>query len=139
MPERVVVDASYLIEAVHPTREEWRTDALYLINAVAIGEVSMVCPQLLFLEIAAVCAKKVRPTAASRLFDLIESLDIEVDVNMSTARGFYAFAKGLKCQVYDGVYLDLAKTLNLPLATRDRGQITACRALKLDVWSPPTK
>lgn len=137
--ERLVVDSSYLIEAVLPTRQEWQTEALYLINAVAIGEVAMVCPHLLFLEIAAVCAKKVKPTAAARMFDLLDSLDIDIDVNLSTARGFYTFARSVKCQVYDGVYLDLAKTHRLPLATRDGGQIAACRALKLSVWKPPAR
>lgn len=126
MPERIVVDSSFLIEAVLPTSQQWQTEALYLINAVAIGDIAMVCPHLLFLEIAAVCAKKIKPAAAARMFDLLDSLDIDIDVNLSTARGFYAFAKGVKCQVYDGVYLDLAKTHRLPLATRDGGQITEC-------------
>lgn len=113
--------------------------ALYLINAIAIGDVQALCPHLLQLEIAAVCYKKVRNTAAERMFSLLESLSMDVDVNLSTARGFYDFAKGIKCQVYDGVYLDLAKLHKLPLATRDNGQLAACRALKLKVWAPPQR
>lgn len=67
MPERIVVDSSFLIEAVLPTSQQWQTEALYLINAVAIGDIAMVCPHLLFLEIAAVCAKKIKPVAAARI------------------------------------------------------------------------
>jgi predicted nucleic acid-binding protein len=137
--ERIVVDSSYLIEAVHPTHEEWRLDALYLINAIAIGDIKALCPNLLQLEIAAVCRRKVRNTAAQRMFELLESLALEVDVNLSTARGLYNFARDIKCQVYDGVYLDLAKLYKLPIATRDNGQITACRTLRLPIWHPPKR
>jgi predicted nucleic acid-binding protein len=133
--ERIVVDSSYLIEAVLPTTEAWRIDALYLINAIAIGDVQAVCPHLLQLEIASVCNKKIRPATAQRMFDLLESLEIDMDVNLSTARGFYTFARSIKCQVYDGVFIDLAKTHKLRLATRDSGQIAACRALKIGLWA----
>lgn len=135
--ERIVIDSSYLIEAVHHTKEEWRLDSLYLINAISIGEIEAVCPHLMQLEIAAVCQRKVRSTSAERLFAQLESLQIDVFVNLATARDFYNFAKGIKCQVYDGVYLDLAKQQGLPLATRDNGQITACRALKIPLWTAP--
>jgi len=135
--ERIVVDSSYLIEAVHPTQEAWRIDALYLINAIAIGELAVVCPHLLQIEIAAVRYKKTRPVAALRMFDLMESIAMEIETTAYAARGLYNFAKGIKCQVYDGVYLELASFHKLPLATRDNGQITACRALKIPLWSPP--
>jgi predicted nucleic acid-binding protein len=85
--ERIVIDSSYLIEAVHPTHEERRLDALYLINAITIGDIKDLCPNLLQLEIASVCHRKVRNLAAQRMFELLESLALEVDVNLSTARG----------------------------------------------------
>jgi predicted nucleic acid-binding protein len=58
----------------------------------------------------------------------LDSFDIRVHLEPVTPRRVVELANAYHLQGYDALYFDLAKTLNLPLATLDSGHVQAARA-----------
>ena len=58
--ERIVLDASFILEAIIPTTQAGREDAEAIPDGLANGEIKAVVPWIFYCEIAAGCARSVR-------------------------------------------------------------------------------
>lgn len=131
--ERLVVDASYLIEAIAPTSAQWQTDAFDLIDRIASGDVEARVPWLFFAEVAQVVTKRVRgrrtdPSDARDFLQTLDGLGMHVDLSLDGAGQLHAQAMRWNAGAYDAVYVDAASRMAVPIATRDRGMRAACKA-----------
>lgn len=138
--DRVVVDASYILESILPTTAASRADANALIDGLASGELKAVVPWIFYCEIAATCAKAVRgrrldDETARDFMDQLTNLGIDLDVKLDTASELYNGAMRTGAQAYDAMYVVLAESMGLPVATVDRGMRTAARALNVPLFS----
>ncbi len=138
--DRVVVDASYILESILPTTAASRADANALIDGLASGELKAVVPWIFYCEIAATCAKAVRgrrldDETARDFMDQLTNLGIDLDVKLDTASELYNGAMRTGAQAYDAMYVVLAESMGLPVATVDRGMRTAARSLNVPLFS----
>lgn len=142
MNDRLVVDSSYLIEAVLPTKAEWQREADSMIEALMQGEVSAVVPWLFFAELASACSRRARARAlpdseARKFLGAITDLGLHVDMQLQWPLELYEDSMAIQTQTYDTMYLMLAKRMGgLPIATRDKGMQAGARALRLPLYAP---
>lgn len=141
VPDRVVVDASYILESVLPTTSSSQDDANDLIRAVLRGDLKVVVPWIFYCEIASTCARAVRarrldPGEAIEFMDGLLALGIDLDVKLDPPSVMFSQAMRTGAQAYDAMYLALAEQMDLPVATVDRGMRTAARSMKLPLYSP---
>lgn len=140
MPDhRVVLDSGYALEAIMPTTRESQQDALELIAALADGSVRAVVPWIFYAEIAAGCAKGVRARRldaddAMEFMQQMPYLGIDIDMRLDGAAQMYSDAMRTGAQAYDAIYLTLAESMDLPVATVDKGMRTAVRSMKLSLY-----
>ena len=66
----------------------------------------------------------------------LDSFDIRVHLEPVTARRVVELARRYHLQGYDALYFELARTLELPLATLDHGHRQAARAHNIMVFAP---
>lgn len=138
--DRLVLDSSFALELVLPTHASWQADALRIFEHASSGALEIVIPMIFFAEIAAVLTRKVRSRAIAHdeaeafLID-IQQLPIALDVSIVSAGGLYVYARQWQCGAYDAIYLELAQRMALPIATRDRGMLTAARAASVDAFA----
>ena len=136
---RVVLDASFALEAVLPTSAQWQHESWDLFERIASGTADAAVPWIFFAEIAAACARRVRaramdPSDAIDFMGHLDTLPLMLDLTLDKAAGLYAPAMRWQCGAYDAIYLTLAQRLDLPLATRDRGLITAAKAAHIALY-----
>jgi predicted nucleic acid-binding protein len=100
-------------------------------------------PSVWSLEVANVLAiaerrKRLTPTESARFLELLGELAIEhADVPFTRATGsVLTLARELGLSSYDAAYLDLAVRSSLPLATRDRKLMAACRRSGVERFAP---
>jgi len=137
--ERLVIDANYALESLLPTSESWRIESVELIESIAAGETDVCVPWLFFAEVANVVTKKVRrriiDTDSAELFlARLDGLGLEVDMMLQPTLPLYEEAKRWQLSAYDAIYLDLARRMALPLATRDRGLASAARHCGVELF-----
>lgn len=65
----------------------------------------------------------------------LDSFDIRVHLELFTARRVVELARRYHLQGYDALYFELARTLDLPLATLDHGHRQAARVHNLEVFT----
>ena len=66
----------------------------------------------------------------------LDSFDIRVHLELFTARRVVELARRYHLQGYDALYFELARTLELPLATLDHGHRQAARAHNQKLFAP---
>jgi predicted nucleic acid-binding protein len=66
----------------------------------------------------------------------LDSFDIRVHVELVTARRVVELAKRYQLQGYDALYVDLAKSVGLPLATLDNGHRQAAKQHAVSLFLP---
>lgn len=141
MNERVVIDSSYLLEAVVPTSGEWQSEAIALMDGLAALEIAGVVPWICFLELASVCSKRVRGGKLDRydaqgFLSSVTELGLHVDMQLQWPLELYEDSMAIQTQTYDTMYLMLAKRMGgLPIATRDKGMQAGARALRLPLYA----
>jgi predicted nucleic acid-binding protein len=138
--DRLVLDASYALELVLPTQATWQAEAVAFFDRATLGDLDLVIPAIFFAEMAAVLARKVRgrviaQATAEQFLEDFEQLAIALDVQISPASALFASAQRWQCGAYDAIYVELALQLDLPIATRDRGMVTAARAAGVPIFA----
>jgi predicted nucleic acid-binding protein len=139
--DRLVLDASYALELVLPTHASWQSEVIDLFDRATSRDIDLVVPATIFFaEVASALARRVRgrvigQAAAEAFLEDLEQVPIALDVQVSMASALFAPAMRWQCGVYDAIYIELAVTLDLPIATRDRGMVTAARNAKVPVFS----
>jgi predicted nucleic acid-binding protein len=114
----LVVDASVVAKFYFEEEDSDRARSL-----LTSGNV-FAAPDLLWLELASVAAKKVRLglTEASTALDVVGSVGDIID-EVFAARGLARMACQFSCDdggsVYDAAYMALARHLNVPVVTAD--------------------
>jgi predicted nucleic acid-binding protein len=71
-----------------------------------------------------------------RALDDLEDLDIRTHLDLYTASRVVQLAERYHLQGYDALYFDLARVLELPLATLDHGQRQAARSHGVKLYAP---
>jgi len=79
--------------------------------------------------LAAERRKRLSAADARRFLDLVLSLPVDIDSNSSPVSSVTIFHLGLQygLSAYDASYMELAFRLGLPLATKDRHLLEACK------------
>lgn len=138
--ERVVIDASYLLEAVLPTSAQWQDEAFHLMSLVKVGDIEGRAPWLIYAEVAAVVSKRTRgrtislETGLAFLAD-VDTLGIEIELSLEGSGALFAAAHRWQCGTFDALYVDLASRLNVPIATRDKGMMAAAKLAGVPIYS----
>lgn len=135
-----MLDASYALELVLPTHASWQAEVIDLFDRTTRGDIDLVVPAIFFAEVASALARRVRgrvigQAAAEAFLDDLEQVPIALDVQVSPASALFAPAMRWQCGAYDAIYVELALSLDLAIATRDRGMVTAARNAKVPVFS----
>ena len=131
--EPLVLDASFVLEAILPTSEKWRFEAVDMIAAIAAHDIEAHVPWVFFAELANVVTRSVRGrrvdggVAADFLLE-VDALSLRVDPPEAGSLALHQAALRWHAGAYDAIYLDLAARLAVPIATRDGGMAAAARA-----------
>ena len=137
--ERLVLDASFALEALLPSSEKWRRDAVNMIAAIAAHDIEACVPWIFFAELAHVVTRSVRGRkvdgrVAADFLREVDVLSLRVDPAEAGSLVLHQAALRWHAGAYDTIYLDLAARLAVPIATRDRGIITAAHAFGVPVY-----
>ena len=120
--ERIVLDASFILEAIIPTTQAGREDAEAIPDGLANGEIKAVVPWIFYCEIAA--GLRALSTRPARQRPDGARIHGATDGTMRTG-----------AQAYDSMYVVLAESMDLPVATVDRGMRTAARSMKVALFT----
>ena len=137
--ERLVFGASYALEALLPSVEKWRQEALERVAAIAAHDIEAHVPWVFFAELANVITRSVRGRrvdgrVAADFLREIDVLSLRVDPAELGSLALHQAAMTWHAGAYDAIYLDLAARLVTPIATRDRGIITAAHTFGMPVY-----
>lgn len=137
--ERVVLDASAAIEAILPGSEASRVAAVELLERIGSGDIEARVPWVFFAEVAHVITKKRRARVLTKeeaedFLLQIDGLGLQVDLTLEGTGQLHATAMRWNASVYDALYIGAAERMAIPVATRDRGLMTACRAAGVQVF-----
>ena len=138
--ERIVLDASFILEAIIPTTQAGREDAEAILDGLANGEIKAVVPWIFYCEIAAGCARSVRgrrvsDETAREFMEQLINLGIDIEVKLDPPSVIYDGAMRTGAQAYDSMYVVLAESMDLPVAAVDRGMRTAARSMKVALFT----
>lgn len=111
------------------------------VSAVAADGAILHVPVQWGIEMGHVLLREHRRKALSRrrleqAIEDLDSFDIRVHLDFFTARRVVELAQRYHLQGYDAVYFDLARTLELPLATLDHGHRQASKVHDVMVFNP---
>lgn len=131
----VVLDASAALQLILPDTAAAFDAASVLFADLAAERVKAQVPVIFFNEVAAVIARAVRgeritPPQAESFLAVMAATPLVLQIEVLSARDWYERAMRWGCQVADGAYLGLALELGAPIATTDRGLMTAARSNK---------
>jgi predicted nucleic acid-binding protein len=139
----IVLDASVALAWFIDRDPERKSYAYNVVMAFARGEIEFHVPDLFFTEVANGLLKahrnKERRFTRDMLNEAVEYLDKSVndihalgmDVLQSVER-----AVQYNLQAYDTVYFDLARTMEYPIATLDKGIRSACERFNVELFTP---
>src|SRR5882757_7637817 len=116
MPDRFVVDASVAAKLLFT---EALSDAA---EAAMRAARSVIAPDLLFIELASIAAKRVRqgtspPAMAARAMEMVDALLDESVALATLAKRAFEIASEHGVSAYDGAYLALAEARELRVLT----------------------
>ena len=136
---RVVLDASVTLEWFVSDKPGIPTYADDVLTAVENREILPLVPDLWHYEVGSVllAAKRARRITAQRLnkaVDMLNKLRPFTINTRQTALEVVEQAAAFHLQGYDAVYFELARRLNVPIATSDGGMRTACRVHGVKLW-----
>ncbi len=139
---KLVVDANTVIDWFH-TSEEGEAYSRYLEPLITEGGTQLVVPLHFDIEVCAHLVKKNRqqPNVFSDAWlatslNVLDALPFEIAAIGTNFNLLGNLAKAFNPSVYDTPYLHLARTMELPLATRDPGLISACKRWNVLHWTP---
>ena len=127
-----VLDASVVVSLYLPATSVQRAYAVKTLELMRNGTVAAV-PGLFDLEIGSVLikARRKRLINTTLLDEALADLDamfFEIHHVRYTTSEVVGIARRFMLTGYDAVYFDLAKRLNIPIASLDRGHKTACKS-----------
>jgi predicted nucleic acid-binding protein len=136
----VVLDASVLLAWWLPEVEDARLYAQKVAQAGRVGAVFH-APHVLEVEVAAgllraMRARKISLDTLNSALDEIESVGVVVHHYPYSSRRLVDIAVSHHLQVSDGLYFQLARVFELPLATLDGGLRTAAKAHGVSLFEP---
>jgi predicted nucleic acid-binding protein len=139
--ERIVIDSGFILESALPTTRENKAQAEKLISRLQTGQTIGVVPWIFFNEIATVLARRVRSgklkdDEAQVFFDQLETCKFEPVFVLIEPRNLYDIAIKMGCQIVDSIYVRMAKSHGLSIATVDGGMIQAAIASKIGLYIP---
>lgn len=140
----VVLDASAALQLILPDTAAAFDAAGSLYTDLAAERIKAHVPVIFFNEVAAVIARAVRgkritPPQAESFLNVMAATPLVLQIEVLSAGDGYERAMRWGCQVADGAYLGLALDLGAPIATTDRGLMTAARSNKAKLfWADTT-
>lgn len=136
---RVILDASVTLEWFVSDKSGSAAYADEVLSAIENREILPLVPDLWHYEVGSVliAAKRARRISARRLDEAVETLNelrpFTINTRQSVAE-VVEQAATFNLQGYDSVYFELARKLNVPIATSDGGMRTACRVHGVKLW-----
>lgn len=132
----IVLDASAILQLVIPDSEAARQRAERLILDITAGRIVAHVPVLFLHEVASACARAVRGRrldrpSAEAFFALLGDAPLGVQVEIMASAEWFERSMKWACQVADSAYLALALGMKVPIATTDKGLMTAARTMKV--------
>lgn len=125
-------------------RDELDAYALGVLEALGAGQALV--PQLWPVETANVLAlaernRRLTATDLDRYLGLLGALSILVDSQTAdrATTAILAVARRFGLTAYDAAYLELAQRESLPLASRDKALLAACRKAGVEVFRVPRR
>lgn len=111
------------------------------VSAVAADGAILHVPVQWGIEMGHVLLREHRRKALSRrrleqAIEDLDSFDVRVHLEFFTTRRVVELARRYHLQGYDAVYFELARTLELPIATLDHGHRQAAKVHNVMVFSP---
>ena len=140
MASELVLDASVSLAWFLKETPERAAYAAAVIAAAAEGAILHV-PVQWGVEMGHVLLREYRRKTLKRgklaqALDDLDAFDIRVHLELWTARRVVELAKRFHLQGYDALYFNLARTLELPLATLDQGHRQAAMAHGVKLFEP---
>jgi predicted nucleic acid-binding protein len=139
---RVVLDANSAIDWFIVT-EEGEAYSRHLEPLIYAGDIRLVVPLHFDVEVSAYLVRKQRQNKRkfteswlTTCLDVLDVLPIEITAIGVNFRLLGDLSKAFNLSVYDTPYLQLARNMELPLVTRDRGLISACKQWNVLRWMP---
>ena len=138
--ERLVIDASYVLEAILPTSRQWQSEAFDLMDRIATRDIDARVPWIFFAEVASVVTRAARGKRidlqdAVEFMQRVDSLGMHVDLTIEQSYGLHSAAEHWGSGVYDAIYIDCAKRMAVPVATRDKGMIAAVGRASVPIFA----
>ena len=111
-----------------------------MILDITTGRIVAYVPVLFLNEVASACARAVRGgridrATAEAFFTLLADAPIGLQVEIIAPGDWFERSMKWGCQVADSAYLALAIDMKLPIATTDKGLMTAARTLKVSLYT----
>lgn len=138
----IVLDANVALDWFMPTEVGERYSAS-LMTAALQGLVQLHVPVHFDVEVLGQLVKNHRrnPHAFPRAWltnclDVLETLPLDTHVTGTTFKVLGDLCIAYNLTAYDVPYLHLARMLDYPIASRDRGVLSACKAWHVGVWAP---
>lgn len=129
-----VLDASVAIDWYFPDRRANTEYARQVLSYIIETAADVYVPDIFNMEVAQFLTVKRRTPAAKfgasalrAAFDRLDAIGLRVIARPLTYRDIYAAAESFHVQAKDAPYISLAQLMALPLATLDKGLISACR------------
>lgn len=141
----VVVDANVLVDwYLTPVEDQQAAYAQSFASAMSSGQISTIhAPEHIIMEVAGVLVRRSRDKRQTPKFDQanmlaamrdLDLLPIEFHVLGYNFEQLAAAATAFNLSVYDAPYLELARVLDVPLVTSDKGLISAANAWHVKHW-----
>lgn len=137
-----VLDASVALAWVLSDEDASIVDyARAVLEALRAGKASAVVPDVWHAEVAGVLARRLRAGALStqafnEALQLFEHLQFDAHRQAYTLRAILELALRYRLQPIDALYLQLSRELELPIATVDRGLLSAAKAHGVALVTP---
>lgn len=141
----VVVDANVLINwYLTPVEAQQAAYAQSFASAMGAGQIATIhAPEHIIMEVAGVLVHRSRDRRQTPRFDAasmtaamrdLDLLPIEFHVLGYNFEQLADAATAFNLSVYDAPYLELARVLDVPLVTSDKGLISAAREWNVKHW-----
>ncbi len=142
MAAAIVLDASVTLAwFLEGDSEQQRSKAQHIGELIAAERPALVVPSVWHIEVGAALirdrrAGKLGAEALAAALSRLEQLPIETRHLLYTPSKVVKLAERYHLAGYDALYLDLADTLDVPLATIDRGLVAAARRHRVLLIEP---
>lgn len=134
----IIVDASVMLAVVFPEQKESHEYAVSVFEQTQSKRMQLVAPRIITAEVTYQLLKQgrrrhwgeARTAEYAEVLDLVQLRLITLTTRMAS---FVRYAWRHNVQGYDAQYIALAEHFKAPIATLDRGQISAAKALGLEL------